>query len=150
MDLPSRASLLLLALVGTPARAMRIPWSPQVRCDRAELVLAAEVTGLSPRWAEGVDGGIETVVDLHPLGLAKGRVGSELVLVLPGGRMGDIELWVEDVPSLALDQRYLLYLRVGPDGRHRVVGGEEGARRIDATVVGPDPVVAALQGACHG
>ena len=47
-------------------------------------------------------------------------------VILPGGSIGDISQWVEDVPNLEMDRTYLIFLGEH-DGRLQIIGGDQGA-----------------------
>jgi hypothetical protein len=118
------ASLLLIG----PADAARIAYTRPQLCSFSDTVVIAEVTGTEVRWSAGPEGGIETVVWLSPRATIRGV--APVALVLPGGRIGDLTLTVEDVPHVEVDSTYLFLLRNTPDGP-LVVGGEEGAVPIE-------------------
>ena len=60
----------------------------------------------------------------------KGQSANSLVVNLPGGQIGETGHWVEDVPNLMVNGRYLLFLAPDMDGKLTVIGGEQGAVRI--------------------
>jgi hypothetical protein len=109
-------------------------------CELASVVVVAEVTSDEVRWAAAPDGGIETVVWLHTDDVVHGHLGGGLQLVLAGGAIGDVEQRVEDVPKLAIDGTYLLFLAPSPTG-FVIIGGEQGAVRVGD---GNEPVEAAI------
>ena len=119
--------MLTLALVlSEPVEAAQIAWTRPQLCGLSSVVVVAEVTSTETRWAPGPDGGIETIVWLSPREAVKGIVPAPLALVLQGGSVDGIVLWVEDQPALALDHTYLLLLSESDAGLV-VVGGERGA-----------------------
>ena len=119
--------MLTLALVlSDPVQAAQIAWTRPQLCGLSSVVVVAEVTSTETRWAPGPDGGIETIVWLAPREAVKGVVPEPLALVLLGGSLDGIGLWVEDQPALALDHTYLLLLSESDDGLV-VLGGERGA-----------------------
>lgn len=122
--------LLLLALTASAAQ-MELP-EGQLRVA-SDLRVLAEVTSTEVRWAEGDEGGLETVVWLSPLD-ASGPVDDTLSIVLPGGTLGDYTHWVEDVPSMQEDDRYVLFLRDSARGL-RLVGASQGVKPVDRDLV---------------
>jgi len=122
-------------------------------CDLADVVVMAEVTSFEVVWDDGADGGILTRVWFAPLLDVTGAVPDTVELILPGGKLGDIEHSVEDVPTRPeLDKRYLLFLRRGDDGTFSVLGGLAGAVRIsDPGETKGERYIEALAsvGACH-
>ena len=119
-----RALWLLLAL---PAHALEIRTDPPARCAMSDAVVVAEVTSTQSGWVAGPVGGIATTVDVDVSRVAHGHAPTSLQIVLPGGRADGYWQWVEDVPALTVDHRYLLYLRAGDDGTWGLVGGEASA-----------------------
>ncbi|MCB9745010.1 MAG: hypothetical protein H6741_08385 [Alphaproteobacteria bacterium] len=118
---------LLLLLTASPAvMAFRVNIPRPALCERAELVVVAEVTGAETRWAAGPEGGIETLSDLAVIEVVKGRPPQDLRVLSPGGALGGLRYSVEDAAALRVDHRYLLLLDP-VDGGFRVVGGVDGA-----------------------
>lgn len=118
--------LTLLLALSDPSRAAQIAWTRPQLCGLASVVVVAEVTSTETRWAPGPEGGIETIVWLAARESVKGVTPEPLALTLQGGRLGEVALWVEDQPALALDHTYLFLLAASPAGLV-VLGGERGA-----------------------
>ena len=116
--------LCLLASPGTFAAQQRVD-RPSL-CSVAAAVVVAEVTTIETQWAAGERGGIERRAWLSVLKTAHGDPKDTLEIILPGGSMGQISQWVEDVPSLQLDRPYLLFLGTHQDRLH-IIGGDQGA-----------------------
>jgi len=127
----TRTALVTLAL-GLPA----LSYAVQMKLTRPELcsishhVVVGEVTDLTTQWAAGNDGGIERIVNISVSDAVKGDKVETLELLLPGGQMGEIGHWVEDVPKLMVNGRYLLFVAPDMEGRLIVMGGDQGAVRI--------------------
>ncbi len=124
-------ALLAAALAATPALALQQELSRAELCSIADVVVIAEATSYEVVWDDGDDGAILTRVWLAPLKTVRGEEPETIELILPGGEIGDVRFTVEDTPERpTLDKRYLLFLRSGPDGAAKVLGGEAGAVRI--------------------
>lgn len=121
----------LAAAVGfvPPSHAAQLELSRPELCAIAELVVLAEVTSGETRWADDESGGIERVRWLHVHEVVSGKAPSTVEVILPGGTMGDLTHWVEDVPELLSNATYLLFLS-HVDGDLQVIGGDQGAVRI--------------------
>jgi hypothetical protein len=120
--------------LSAPAFAFRLDVPLDQVCAASSLVVVGEVTTASSAWAPGQRAAIETWVDVAVERVAKGRLVSDSVLVrVPGGRIGDVALWVEDAPELEVDQRYLLLLTPTGDGSFVVTGGDVGSLPLRAT-----------------
>lgn len=124
------ASLALAILAfGSPADAARTGASRADLCSVSELVVFATVSDVETHWAD--DGNIERHVLLDVERTVKGTLPTSLEVILPGGQIGSEWMWVEHVPELIKDTRYLLLLDRGDrPGTYQVVGGETGALRV--------------------
>ncbi len=126
-----RQAVFLCALAcGAQAHAMRVDVAPAELCRVSSLVVLGEVTTRTTAWTQ--DGSLETVVDVAVSSVLRGPARSDVVVVTPGGQLGDLRQIVEDAARLALDTRYLLLLQALPDGRFVVTGGEAGAFAVRA------------------
>ena len=93
-------------------------------CSLAKSVVIAEPTSSGTQWAAGDRGGIERRTWLSVAQSLRGQTGDTLEVILPGGSIGGISQWVEDVPTLEMDKTYLLFLGEHK-GRLHIIGGEE-------------------------
>jgi hypothetical protein len=142
----------LLSLLAFPSS-----YAAQQRVDRPTLcsistaVVVAEVTSIETQWTAGERGGIERRAWLSVLQTAHGEPKDTLEIILPGGSIGEISQWVEDVPKLKLDTPYLLFLGTYQE-RLQIIGGDKGAIPI-ATKTGTtgEPLPEALKslGGCR-
>lgn len=116
-------------LVTTPTWASQLRVTPQQLCSISDSVVVAYVTDTETRWSVAQSkGGIERVAFLSIQDTVKGSLDTDEV-VLPGGQIGDVRQWVEDVPNLLVNAQYLLFIN-HVDGQQRIVGGDQGAVRI--------------------
>ena len=119
--------LVLLLLSSPPTSALRLAMPRAELCRHSVLVATGEVTGLETRWSGTRPGEIETHADVAVDRVLMGQVPEDdLVVVVPGGTLGDLVQWVEDAALLREDRRYLLLLHPVPGG-WAPVGGQEGA-----------------------
>lgn len=114
----------MLVFLASTALAMMPTMSRSTLCSRSDLVLIGEVTSTEVVWAD--DGTLLTRAWVAPLRTLSGALPATVEVLLPGGRIGDVGLWVEDVPTLREDATYLLFLR-SVRGGYSVFGGEAGA-----------------------
>jgi hypothetical protein len=88
--------------------------SPEQLFTDSDLVVTGKVLDINSRWGQGNESSIITVVRLEVEGVAKGEVPEAIIEVnYPGGRMGDLQLWVEDQPTFTVGEHVLLYLKAG-------------------------------------
>jgi hypothetical protein len=117
----------LLGLLAVPAGlAMQQQVDRPTLCSLAKLVVVAEPTTIETQWATGDRGGIERRAWLSVHQTVRGKAPDTIEIILPGGTMGEISQWVEDVPKLELDRPYLLFLGTHNE-RLLPIGGEQGA-----------------------
>jgi hypothetical protein len=80
----------------------------------ADQILRVEVTSSSSRWDEAVTGGqkvLHTYVECRVLRTLKGPENPTVTLRFYGGRVGNTETRVADMPTLDVGGRYILFLR---------------------------------------
>lgn len=143
--------LLLLAAGSTPAWAMQPELSLRERCEGADAVIVGEVTSGEVVWT--ADGQILTRRWVATQRVIRGAAPATVEVRLPGGELQGLGLWVEDVPQLEEDHRYVLFLEATPGGGWQVYGGEAGAWLLQDRNGGPGlPHVDALRilGVCRG
>ena len=107
--------------------------------DTADQVVIGEVSQIE---SHRVAGGIVTEVTVDVFETLVGTPETELVLTLPGGRMGGETLTVSGVPRLLVGHDLLLFLEDGePVGFTQGIFFTDGARAYPATITHPEPVV---------
>jgi hypothetical protein len=129
------------------AHALQLDLSAAQLCGLSDRVIVAEVTSKEVLWASGAEGAIETHVWLTTLQVVTGKAPETIELVLAGGTIGELTHWVEDVPALAVDQTYLLFLKDTEAGAI-VIGGHKGAVAVGPNGVALSTAVASV-GACR-
>lgn len=117
-------SLLALALLAAPASAAQEPLPLAKLCDLADVVVVGEVASVQSHWAPGARAAIER----HAWVVVEGSAGGVEVHA-PGGTVDGLSHHVEHAAELAIDARYLLFLRSAGD-HWIVVGGEQGAHAV--------------------
>ena len=127
----NRLALFLFAvLLSFPAFALQMEKTRPELCSVAHHVVIGEVTDLETRWTSEPGGGIERVVHVSVSDSILGEPADSLEITLPGGEIDGLGHWVEDVPKLMVNGRYLLFLATAMDGSLQVIGGDAGAVRI--------------------
>lgn len=127
---PLLMSWALTAFSPYPAHALQIEMSRAELCQVADLVVVGEVTSGGTQWASHApEGAIERIRWVRVTDVVRGVAQGTLEVVLPGGTIGDLTHWVEDVPELMINARYLLFLHE-VDGGLQIIGGEQGAVRV--------------------
>jgi len=122
------------------AAARTVPMSVDRMAGHAHRVVVAQVTSVQPRTDAAQ--GVVTEVELLTERLLKGVAPAAFTLVVPGGTVGEITVWVSDTPAMAVGERVVLFL----DASDRVVAGEHGCLRVRKDrVAGTDHTLAQLE-----
>ncbi len=129
-DRTAQTVALLTVLMALPAWAMQLQMTRPELCGISHRVVIGEVTSGETLWAEGEYGGVFRRVWFATERTLRGDEADTIEVILPGGTIGDFVHTVEDVPDLQIDGRYLLFLQQSPAGAWFVVGGEQGAVRV--------------------
>ena len=74
---------------------------------------------------------IYTYVTVVPEEYIKGNLGSEAVIAVPGGRVGDIIYEVSDMPIFTEGEDVMAFIWTNPAGKNLITGGSQGKMRID-------------------
>jgi hypothetical protein len=101
-------------------------------CSVSHKVVIGEVVNLHTQFTGSDNRSIERIVQVVVEDAVMGPIGKRVEVVLPGGMIGDQGHWVEDVPKLMVNGRYLLFIATAMDGKDKIVGGDQGAVRITA------------------
>lgn len=121
---------ILVAVLGfATAQAAQLAMTRGELCELSSRVVVGEVTSRETRWVSGDSGAIERLAWISVSHDVKGAASETVEVVLPGGQLGGVAHWVEDVPQLIENGRYLLFLQ-RVQGRWHVTGGEQGAVRL--------------------
>jgi len=116
--------------VATEASSV-VPMSVATLADHAGQVIVGEVVSTRSYWAESPRR-IETEVVFAQVDYLKGRLadsGATFALKVPGGTVGDMTLRIADAPTLAIGEKWVLFLL--PQYKvHPVVGLAQGAFRV--------------------
>lgn len=127
--------------LASPALALQIAMTPAERFERAALVVVGEVTSSEVLWEPTALGGVETHVWIAPERALRGRIPPVLQVNFPGGELGGVRVEVDDAPSFVQDRRYLLFLVADGRGGWSVLGGPDGALRLDTPGQSPGPTL---------
>ncbi|MDD3951619.1 MAG: PKD domain-containing protein [Desulfobacterales bacterium] len=132
--------------------------SPSYLAGQSDAIATGTITSVESRWDEAGTG-IETVVSFSVGETLAGGLPENSVLVVPGGTVDGITLWVEDVPVFSPGENVGLFLKQSPDGFYLPVGllqgvvplaGEPAAKAGAAGLLTPEEfgerVDAAMQG----
>ena len=74
---------------------------------------------------------IFTYVTVIPEEYIKGNLGSEAVITIPGGQVGDILYEVSDMPFFIEGEEVVAFIWTNPAGKNLVTGGYQGKMKIE-------------------
>jgi hypothetical protein len=74
---------------------------------------------------------IYTYVTIAPEEYIKGNLGSEAVITIPGGRVGDIIYEVSEMPAFEEGEEVVAFIWTNPRGKNLVTGGYKGKIKIE-------------------
>jgi hypothetical protein len=132
----------LLALSAAPtAPAVQLDVTPAALCSVADAVLLGHVSDLETLWAPTPEGGLERHAFVETQRILRGERAPRFEVILPGGDLGTMHHWVEDVPELRPQATYLLFLAQTAWG-WEVIGGERGAVEVAPTGFGQGITIA--------
>jgi len=123
-------SLLCITLViglAPPVGASVMPLTVEEMAKLSDRIVLVRTVETESHWtgadaARGPAYQIETTVRLEVLNAIKGTAGSDLTLVLPGGKVGDLTLSLDSVPAFLPGETSILFL----DSKDRIIGGPQG------------------------
>jgi hypothetical protein len=118
----------------TEIRAQVIKLSAKDLTDESTAVLYGKCSGVKSEW--NADRSIIfTYVTVVPEEYIKGNLGTEVVLTIPGGQVGDIIYEVSDMPVFAEGEETVAFIWTNPDGKNLVTGGAQGKMKIEKDIV---------------
>ena len=115
----------LTVTLAPPAAALMVDLSPSYLAGQSDAIATGTITSVESRWDEAGTG-IETVVSFTVGETLAGGLPENSVLVVPGGTVDGITLWVEDVPVFSPGENVGLFLKQSPDGFYLPVGLSQG------------------------
>ncbi len=103
----------------------------------ADTIVRAKCVGTSTRWDAGA---IWTFAEIDVVETLKGSPSAQLIVRLPGGRVGNLVSHVEDAPRLSVGEEKVLFLERNSAGDYSVTGWVEGSFRIRKNAVGEETI----------
>jgi len=120
----------LVACLALPALGAVGPEvSVEALARRADAVVRASVEGVEAAWA--ADGRhVRTRVTLRRISTWRGAAPDVVVVLVPGGRVGDVAQSVAGAPVFDPGEEVVVFLRLASPGRFRVLGLATGKFRV--------------------
>lgn len=112
--------LVSLVLAG-PAEALRIKTTWEEQVDLSKKIIRAQVVAVESYWNPDKTN-IDTNITILISEYLKGNGPREMILKIPGGRVGNKVQWVSDTPQFSVGDDSIIFLE--PSGQ--VMGGPDG------------------------
>jgi hypothetical protein len=114
----------------TESKAQVIKMSAKDLTDQSTAVLYGKCSKIKSEW-NADKSIIYTYVTVVPEEYIKGNLGSETVIAVPGGRVGDIVYEVSDMPVFTEGEEIMAFIWTNPAGKNLITGGSQGKMKID-------------------
>ncbi len=98
--------------------------------EASTAVLYGKCKKVKSEWNDKKDI-IMTYVTIVPEEYIKGNLGSEAVIAVPGGQVGDIRYEVSDMPIFTEGEEVVAFVWTNRSGRNLITGGFQGKMKIE-------------------
>jgi len=119
---------LLLSLQESKAQVIKM--SDKDLTERSTAVLYGKCSKVKSDWNDKKDL-IFTQVTIVPEEYIKGNLGSEAVITVPGGQVGDILYEVSEMPLFVEGEEVVAFVWTNPAGKNLITGGFQGKMKIE-------------------
>lgn len=119
---------LFLSEAGIKAQVIKM--SPKDLTERSTVVLYGKCSKVKSEWNDKKDI-IYTYVTVVPEEYIKGNLGSEAVITVPGGQVGDILYEVSEMPVFVEGEEVVAFVSTNPAGKNLITGGYQGKMKIE-------------------
>jgi hypothetical protein len=130
--------LLVAALLSAPAAArasQAVRVSVEELATTSDAVVRGRVLMATAQW---MDRRIYTVVELETIACLRGEAAPNVVLLVPGGVVGEVGQRVAGAPTFASGEETIVFLRRAELGVYRVAGLAQGKFEVKGAYAVPD------------
>ncbi len=132
----------IIAFLPLPARASSVtPMTVQTLSDLSGQVIVGRVASIRSYWADHPRR-IESEIRFETVEYLKGRLANSsdaFTLMVPGGKVGDMQMQIADAPSFAAGEKWVLFL-LPTYKTYPVAGLHQGAFKITTDAEGIERV----------
>jgi hypothetical protein len=114
----------------TESKAQVLQMSAQEMTNESTAVLYGKCTKKRCEWNENKSI-IYTYITIAPEEYIKGNLGSEAVIAVPGGQVGDIIYEVSEMPVFTEGEDVVAFIWTNPSGKNLVTGGSQGKMKVE-------------------
>ncbi len=119
----------LLFLPAIESRSQVLEMSAEDLTKESTAVLYGKCIQKRCEWSENKSI-IYTYITIAPEEYIKGNLGSEAVIAVPGGQVGDIIYEVSEMPVFTEGEDVMAFIWTSPSGKNLVTGGFQGKMKI--------------------
>ena len=119
----------IMLLSQAESKAQVIKMSFKDLTERSTAVLYGKCSKVRSEWNDKKDL-IFTQVTVVPEEYIKGNLGSQTVITVPGGQVGDILYEVSEMPVFIEGEEVVAFIWTSPSGKNLVTGGYQGKLKI--------------------
>ena len=120
----------LLILIPTESKAQHKKMSAEDLTQVSTAILYGKCSKVKSDWNKEKDI-IFTTVTIIPEEYLKGNLGSEALITVPGGQVGDIIYEVSEMPFFTEGEEVFAFIWKHPSGKNLVTGGTQGKLKIE-------------------
>jgi hypothetical protein len=114
----------------TESKAQVLQTSTQELTNESTAVLYGKCTNKRCEWNENKSI-IYTYITIAPEEYIKGNLGSQAVIAVPGGQVGDIIYEVSEMPIFTEGEDVVAFIWTNPSGKNLVTGGFQGKLKVE-------------------
>ena len=120
----------LLILIPIESRAQLRMISAEDLTKESTAILHGKCSQVKSEWNKEKDI-IFTTVTIIPEEYLKGNLGSEALITVPGGQVGDIIYEVSEMPLFIEGEEVFAFVWKHPSGKNLITGGNQGKMKIE-------------------
>jgi len=120
----------LILITSTECYSQVKKMSAKELTEASTAVVYGKCKGKRCEWNENRSA-IYTYITISPEEYIKGQLGSEVVVMVPGGRVDDIVYEVSETPFFSDDEEVVAFIWTNPKGKNLITGGFQGKLKID-------------------
>lgn len=121
--------LAALFLMIQPGLALMKYLTLETLVKQADAIVVGKVAQISCFWNENKTK-IFTQISVESQKSLKGNLPAVFTVITQGGQIGELGLWVSDQPRFQMNEKVILFLKLGKSQRQEVLGLEQGKFKV--------------------
>ena len=123
-------AICFLLIPAAEIRAQVIKMSAEELTKKSTTVLYGKCSKVKSEWNDKKNI-IFTYVTVVPEEYIKGNLGTEAIITVPGGQVGDILYEVSEMPFFVEGEEVVAFISTNPAGKNLITGGYQGKMKIE-------------------